>query len=64
LTAQVARPRPEIDPPPLLSGDDLLAAGVPAGRSIGAALLKARQLQLDGVVKTPDEALAAVRPSG
>jgi hypothetical protein len=37
---------------------------VPAGRSIGAALLKARQLQLDGVVKTPDEALAAVRPSG
>jgi hypothetical protein len=63
LTAQVARPRSEIDPQPLLSGDDLLAAGVPAGRSIGAALAKARQLQLDGVIKTPDEALAAVRTS-
>jgi hypothetical protein len=31
---------------------------------MGAALAKARQLQLDGVVKTPDEALAAVRTSG
>ena len=64
LTAQVARPRSEIDPLPLLSGDDLLAAGVPAGRSIGVALAKARQLQLDGVITTADEALAAVRTSG
>jgi poly(A) polymerase len=61
FTAQLARPRAEIDPPPLLTGDDLLAAGMPAGRSIGAALAQARQLQLDGVVTTAEQALAAVR---
>ena len=61
FTAQLARPRAEIDPHPLLTGDDLLAAGMPAGRSIGAALAKARQLQLDSVVTTAEQALAAVR---
>ena len=61
FTAQLARPRAEIDPPPLLTGDALIAAGMPAGRSIGAALAKARQLQLDGVVTTAEQALAAVR---
>ena len=61
FTTQVARPRAEIDPPPLLTGDVLLAAGVPAGRSIGQALAKARQLQLDGAVTTAEQALAAVR---
>jgi tRNA nucleotidyltransferase/poly(A) polymerase len=61
FTAQVARPRAEIDPPPLVTGDDLLAAGAPAGRGIGAALAKARQLQLDGKVTTKEQALAAAR---
>ena len=61
FTTQLARPRTEIDPPPLLTGEHLLAAGMPAGRSIGAALAKARQLQLDGVVTTAEQALAAVR---
>lgn len=63
FTGQVARPRPEIDPPPLVTGDDLLAAGVPAGRALGQALAKARQLQLDGVVSTREQALAAVQPA-
>jgi tRNA nucleotidyltransferase/poly(A) polymerase len=62
FTAQVARPRAEIDPPPLVTGSDLLAAGVPAGPAMGQALAKARQLQLDGVITTKEAALAAVRP--
>jgi tRNA nucleotidyltransferase/poly(A) polymerase len=61
FTAQLARPRAEIDPPPLLTGGDLLAAGVVAGPALGQALAKARQLQLDGVVTTAEQALAAVR---
>jgi tRNA nucleotidyltransferase/poly(A) polymerase len=61
FTAQLARPRAEIDPPPLLTGDDLLAAGVPAGRGIGEALARCRKLQLDGTITTKEEALAAAR---
>jgi hypothetical protein len=49
----------EIDPPPLVSGDDLLAAGLPAGRELGAALAKVRRLQLDGLVTSRAEAIAA-----
>ena len=63
FTAQVTRPRAEIDPPPLVTGSDLLAAGVPAGPAMGQAIAKARQLQLDGLVTTTAEALAAVRPA-
>jgi tRNA nucleotidyltransferase/poly(A) polymerase len=59
FTGRAARPRTEIDPPPLVSGNDLLAAGLPAGRALGAALAKVRRLQLDGVITTRDEALAA-----
>ena len=58
LTAQLARPRFEIDPPPLVTGNDLLAAGVPPGRPIGAALARIRSLQLDGVITTKAEAIA------
>lgn len=58
FTAQVARPRAEIDPSPLVTGDDLLAAGVPPGKSIGAALSRIRELQLDGAIGTKAEAIA------
>jgi poly(A) polymerase len=61
FTAQVERPRHEIDPPPLLTGTDLLAAGVPAGPAVGEALARIRRLQLDGGIATKAEALAAVR---
>jgi poly(A) polymerase len=61
FTAQVERPRHEIDPPPLLTGTDLLAAGVPAGPAVGEALARVRRLQLDGEITTREEALAAVR---
>ena len=59
FSGQVARPRHEIDPPPLVSGDDLLAAGVPPGRPVGVALARIRALQLDGLVTTKADALAA-----
>jgi len=60
FTAQVARPGAEIDPPPLVTGDALLAAGVPPGPAIGQALARIRGLQLDGVIATREEAVAAV----
>jgi poly(A) polymerase len=59
LTAQLARPRAELAPPPLVTGDVLLAAGVPPGPAVGAALARVRDLQLDGVIATREEAIAA-----
>jgi tRNA nucleotidyltransferase/poly(A) polymerase len=60
LTDQAGRPRAELDPPPLVTGDDLLASGVPAGKAVGAALARLRRLQLDGAIATKAEALAAL----
>jgi len=59
FSGQVVRPRAEIDPPPLVTGDDLLAAGVPPGKAVGAALARVRALQLDGAIATKAEAIAA-----
>jgi poly(A) polymerase len=58
VTAQIARPRHELDPPPLVTGADLLAAGVAAGPAMGATLARLRALQLDGVIATREEAIA------
>lgn len=58
FTAQVGRPRPEIDPPPLVTGADLLAAGATEGPRLGAALARVRALQLDGVITTRAQAIA------
>ena len=61
VTAEVARPRAELDPPPLVTGSDLMAAGVAEGPGLGAALARIRALQLDGAIATREEALAAVQ---
>jgi poly(A) polymerase len=61
FSAQVARPRPEIDPPPLVTGSDIMAVGVPAGPAVGRALARIRTLQLDGGIRTREEALAEAR---
>ena len=61
VTAQLARPRDELDPPPLLTGGDLLAAGVPAGRTMGEKLTQLRALQLDGKIATREAALEWVK---
>ena len=60
FTAEAGRPQAERDPPPLLTGADLLAAGIPAGPALGDALARARVLQLDGAVTTKAEALTAI----
>lgn len=57
VTATVQMPREQLDPPPLLTGNELLAAGVPAGRSVGQALATLRALQLDNAITTRDGAL-------
>jgi tRNA nucleotidyltransferase (CCA-adding enzyme) len=61
VTAQAARPRAELDPPPLVTGADLIAAGVESGPEMGAILARIRQLQLDGEIATREDALARVR---
>lgn len=59
FTMQASRGRAEIDPPPLVTGADVLAAGVPPGPSVGAALARVRALQLDGAITTKAEAITA-----
>ena len=57
VTAKLQMPHEQLDPPPLVTGNDLLAAGVPAGRAVGQVLAALRALQLDGVLTTRDAAL-------
>jgi tRNA nucleotidyltransferase (CCA-adding enzyme) len=61
VTAPPPRPRAELDPPPLVTGADLIAAGVESGPEMGAILARIRQLQLDGEIATREDALARVR---
>lgn len=61
LTAQLARPPAEINPPPLVSGDDLLALGISRGPAVGDLLKRLRRMQLDGLLGSRDEALAIAR---
>jgi poly(A) polymerase len=51
----------EIRPKPLLTGDELIAAGYKPGEAFKAMLLAAEDAQLEGRVSTPAEALALVR---
>ncbi len=61
FSAHVERPRDELEPPPLVTGNDLLAVGIPAGPALGDALARIRRLQLDGVISTREEALARAK---
>ncbi len=56
----LAQPPEVLDPPPLLTGDDLLARGVPAGPRYKVLLQQVRAAQLDAVIHTKEEALAMV----
>jgi len=57
VTAKLQMPHEQLDPPPLVTGIDLLAAGVPAGRTMGQVLAALRALQLDGRITTRDAAV-------
>jgi tRNA nucleotidyltransferase/poly(A) polymerase len=63
VTAQLTRPREELDPPPLLTGRDLMAAGVPEGKAVGEMLAALRAKQLDREIVNREAALAWVRAS-
>ena len=57
VTAKLQMPKGQLDPPPLVTGNDLLAAGVPAGRAMGQVLAALRAMQLDGRITTRDAAM-------
>jgi poly(A) polymerase len=48
-------------PPPLVTGHDLIAMGVPPGPAMGETLGWIRDLQLEGAVTTKEEAVRRVR---
>lgn len=51
-------------PDPLIRGEDAMRAGVPRGPEIGQVLREARERQLDGELRTRDEALAWLEERG
>ncbi|MBI2827165.1 MAG: CCA tRNA nucleotidyltransferase [Planctomycetia bacterium] len=57
---QLARPMEELNPPPLLDGNDLVAHGVPRGEIYRWLLESVRAAQLDGEVTAKREALVLV----
>jgi hypothetical protein len=64
VTTQLMRPRGELDPPPLVTGRDLMAAGVPEGKAVGKLLAELRAKQLDGEITSREAALAWVSRTG
>lgn len=56
----LTRPPEELDPPALLTGRDLIRHGVPRGKIFATLLQSVRDAQLDGEIKTPEEALELV----
>ncbi len=56
----LAWPQEELNPPPLLSGDDLRELGIPSGPEYSKILQAARQDQLDGKTRTRAEAIARI----
>ena len=57
---QLERPAEELNPPPLLSGDDLIAVGIPRGPAMARLLKAVRVAQLDGEVRDREAALKLV----
>jgi hypothetical protein len=55
---QLRRPSLELDPPALLTGDDLIELGIPRGPVYARLLKVVRAAQLDGLVANRTEALA------
>ena len=51
----------QIDPPPLISGHDLIAMGIRPGREMGRILEAVKVAQLEEAVLTRNEALAMAR---
>lgn len=58
--AKLAEPPSVLNPPPLLTGEDLIRHGVPPGPLYSTLLRQVRDAQLDGEIHTQAEALALV----
>ncbi len=58
--SMLGQPAEVLDPPPLVTGDDLLAHGVPAGPRYRTLLERIRAAQLDREIHSKAEALALV----
>jgi poly(A) polymerase len=56
----LARPSQELDPPPLITGHDLIRHGVPRGKVYQALLDRVRDAQLERSIDSPPAALALV----
>ena len=50
----------DLNPPPVLTGDDLIRAGLPPGPLFKRLLDAVREAQLDGAVRTREEAVELV----
>jgi tRNA nucleotidyltransferase/poly(A) polymerase len=59
--SKLALPAAELNPPPLLSGNDLIQLGLPPGPEFKRVLDTLRDAQLEGKVTTPDQALQWVK---
>ncbi|MEX2141165.1 MAG: CCA tRNA nucleotidyltransferase [Pirellulales bacterium] len=57
---KLALPPEQLNPLPLVTGEDLIALGVPKGKLYAVLLKAAREAQLAGVIHTPEEAKAFV----
>lgn len=57
---KLSLPDAELNPPPLLTGDDLKRHGIPPGKIYKTLLDRVRDAQLEGEVSTLDEALTLV----
>ena len=55
---RVGWPHETLNPPPLLTGDMLIAAGFEPGKTFAALLDAVRDAQLDGSLSTPEQAIA------
>ena len=53
-------PREELNPPPAVTGDDLLAAGLTPGPDFKRLLDAVREAQLDGAVRTKEDGMKLV----
>ena len=54
-------PRELLDPPPLVTGDDLIALGIEQGPLFKKLLDAVRDAQLEGTIRTKDEAIELVK---
>ena len=53
-------PPDELNPPPLVTGEDLLQLGIPQGPQYRSILQKIREMQLDGELLTREAALVSI----